>query len=140
MSSARYRWILAHDEPPLTGYDQDLWVDRLHHNEDDPEVLTMMLSTVEAWLRRRGCDHMIGQTFPDDFGPLRDCSLAAGPRRSGHDEWLAEDQVDIERVPRPGGLTIVSVPPHPMYQASAPSFVVPVFSVAGRRPMVLADV
>ena len=25
--SARYRWILAHDEPPLIGYDQDLWVD-----------------------------------------------------------------------------------------------------------------
>lgn len=28
--SARYRWILAHDEPPLLGYDQDLWVERLH--------------------------------------------------------------------------------------------------------------
>ncbi len=28
--SARYRWILAHDEPPLLGYDQDLWVRRLH--------------------------------------------------------------------------------------------------------------
>jgi GNAT superfamily N-acetyltransferase len=32
--------------------------------EDDPEVMTMMLSTAEAWLRRRGCDHMIG---PMDF-------------------------------------------------------------------------
>jgi DinB superfamily len=28
--SARYRFVLAHDEPPLIGYDQDLWVDRLH--------------------------------------------------------------------------------------------------------------
>jgi DinB family protein len=41
----RYRWIVAHDEPPLVGYDQDLWVDRLHHNEDDPDVL---LETFEA--------------------------------------------------------------------------------------------
>src|SRR2546426_7529128 len=28
--AGRYRWILAHDEPDLIGYDQDLWVDRLH--------------------------------------------------------------------------------------------------------------
>jgi hypothetical protein len=28
--SGRYRWIVAHDEPPLLGYDQDLWVQRLH--------------------------------------------------------------------------------------------------------------
>ena len=24
--SARYRWVLAHDEPELIGYDQDLWI------------------------------------------------------------------------------------------------------------------
>jgi hypothetical protein len=36
VSSTRYRWILAHDEPPLVGYDQDLWVERLHHGQDDP--------------------------------------------------------------------------------------------------------
>ena len=28
--SGRYRWVLAQDEPPLLGYDQDLWVDHLH--------------------------------------------------------------------------------------------------------------
>jgi hypothetical protein len=48
VASARYRWILAHDEPPLIGYDQDLWVERLHHGQDDPEAL---LETFEA-LRR----------------------------------------------------------------------------------------
>ena len=39
--SGRLRWILAHDEPPLVGYDQDLWVDRLHQdsNESLDEVL-----------------------------------------------------------------------------------------------------
>jgi hypothetical protein len=45
VASARYRWILAHDEPRLVGYDQDLWVERLRHNEDDPGQL---LSLFEA--------------------------------------------------------------------------------------------
>lgn len=44
VASARYRWILAQDEPPLVGYDQALWVDRQRHAEDDPEVL---LGTLE---------------------------------------------------------------------------------------------
>jgi DinB family protein len=39
VSSARYRWIVAHDEPPLIGYDQDLWVDRLHGADDSAEEL-----------------------------------------------------------------------------------------------------
>jgi hypothetical protein len=46
--AGRYRWILAHDEPPLIGYDQDLWVERLRHRDDDPDEL---LETFEA-LRR----------------------------------------------------------------------------------------
>ena len=43
--AGRYRFIIAHDEPPLAGYDQDLWVDRLHSNEEDVEPL---LSLFEA--------------------------------------------------------------------------------------------
>ena len=35
MMSARYRWIVAHDEPDLIGYDQDLWVERLHDDTED---------------------------------------------------------------------------------------------------------
>jgi hypothetical protein len=46
--SGRYRWILAHDQPELVGYDQDLWVDRLHHPVEDPAE---MLATFAA-LRR----------------------------------------------------------------------------------------
>jgi hypothetical protein len=46
--SGRYRWILAHDEPPLIGYDQDRWVDRLQHGEDDPDELVLLLETVRA--------------------------------------------------------------------------------------------
>jgi hypothetical protein len=32
--------------------------------EDDPELFAALLATAEAWLRRHGCDHMIG---PMDF-------------------------------------------------------------------------
>jgi DinB superfamily len=46
VSSARYRWILAHDEPPLAGYDQDLWVERLRHNDDDPEELLALFEAL----------------------------------------------------------------------------------------------
>ena len=31
--AGRYRWILAHDEPDILPYDQDLWVDRFHHQQ-----------------------------------------------------------------------------------------------------------
>lgn len=37
--SGRYRWILAHDEPELIGYDQDLWVNHLHQPSEEPDVL-----------------------------------------------------------------------------------------------------
>src|SRR2546423_15251141 len=37
--SGRYRWTISQDEPPLLGYDQDLWVARLRHNEARPEEL-----------------------------------------------------------------------------------------------------
>lgn len=37
--SARYRWVLAHDQPELIGYDQDLWVDNLHPDDTDPRDL-----------------------------------------------------------------------------------------------------
>lgn len=42
---ARYRFVLAHDEPPLIGYDQDRWVDRLHGDEGDVDA---MLDLFEA--------------------------------------------------------------------------------------------
>jgi hypothetical protein len=52
VASGRYRWILAHDEPELMPYDQDLWADRLRHRDDDPQLL---LATFEA-LRRANLD------------------------------------------------------------------------------------
>lgn len=55
--AARYRWIVAHDEPSIVGYDQDLWVDRLRYRSDgDPhEMLALFdalrLSNLALWER-----------------------------------------------------------------------------------------
>ena len=62
--SGRYRWIVAQDEPPLLGYDQDLWVRRLHADTDaesaeptcsrrSPTLRQTNLSSVEAQHRSR---------------------------------------------------------------------------------------
>jgi DinB superfamily len=54
--AGRYRWVLAHDEPPILPYDQDLWVQRLGHQDDDPEESLALLgalrrSNLELWAR-----------------------------------------------------------------------------------------
>jgi hypothetical protein len=59
--AGRYRWIVAHDEPPLIGYDQDRWVERLHHDADDPADLLVVFET----LRRANLDLWIRATAAD---------------------------------------------------------------------------
>jgi hypothetical protein len=46
--AGRYRWILAHEAPELQGYDQDLWVDRLHGEHDDPDALLAVFEPLRA--------------------------------------------------------------------------------------------
>jgi DinB superfamily len=46
--SARYRWTLSQDRPPLLGYDQDLWVARLRHNDGQPDELLAVFSALRA--------------------------------------------------------------------------------------------
>jgi DinB superfamily len=46
--SARYRWAISQDQPPLHGYDQDLWVDRLGHNDEDPNELLPVFAALRA--------------------------------------------------------------------------------------------
>lgn len=48
VAAARYRWILAHDEPELIGYDQDLWVDRLHSPVEDSAALLGLFEPLRA--------------------------------------------------------------------------------------------
>jgi len=56
VTSARYRWVLSEDEPPLVGFDQDSWVARLDHAADDPAALLEYLgilrrANVALWRR-----------------------------------------------------------------------------------------
>jgi hypothetical protein len=46
--TGRYRWTLAHDRPELIPYDQDLWVDNLHGDDDDPEDLLRQFEILRA--------------------------------------------------------------------------------------------
>jgi hypothetical protein len=86
ISSARYRWILAHDEPDIVGYDQDLWVDRLHHPAEDADALLAV------------------------FEPLRHANLALWSRMPVEDR----DRIGIhrERGPESYGLTFTLIAGH----------------------------
>jgi hypothetical protein len=58
VSSARYRWILAHDRPELAPYDQDLWVSRLAHEDGDRDELLALFEALRRanlalWRRTR---------------------------------------------------------------------------------------
>ena len=46
--SGRFRWTVSQDEPPLVGYDQDRWVARLRHNDDQPDELLAVFSALRA--------------------------------------------------------------------------------------------
>jgi hypothetical protein len=48
VAAARYRWILAQDEPELIGYDQDLWVDHLHSPVEDSAALLDLFEPLRA--------------------------------------------------------------------------------------------
>ena len=59
--SGRYRWTVSQDEPPLLGYDQDLWVARLRHNDAQPDELLTVFSALRAanlqlWRRSSAAD------------------------------------------------------------------------------------
>src|SRR5262245_47575319 len=57
----RVRLILAQDRPTLTGYDQDLWAERLHYGDSDP------LESLETFTTlRRGNLRLIERASPAD--------------------------------------------------------------------------
>jgi hypothetical protein len=61
VSTGRYRWILAHDEPDLIGYDQDMWVARLRHRDDDPDAVVDLFEALRRanlalWARAEPAD------------------------------------------------------------------------------------
>ena len=48
VTAGRVRWILVEDEPQVIGYDQDLWVDGLHHDRDDPQALIALFDALRS--------------------------------------------------------------------------------------------
>lgn len=58
----RMRLILAQDRPPITGYDQDLWADRLHYGDADADN---SLETMRV-LRRDNL-RLIERATPEDL-------------------------------------------------------------------------
>src|SRR6266853_1688919 len=46
--SGRFRWTVSEDEPPLVGYDQDQWVARLRHNDDQPDELLVAFAALRG--------------------------------------------------------------------------------------------
>jgi hypothetical protein len=59
--SGRYRWILAHDRPEIVAYDQDRWVDRLHHPVESIDELLdlfepMRAANLRLWARTPAAD------------------------------------------------------------------------------------
>jgi hypothetical protein len=62
VSSWRMRLILAQDRPPLTGYDQDLWADRLQYQQSDPSHAIELFAVL-----RRGNLALLRQASPSDL-------------------------------------------------------------------------
>ena len=62
VSSWRIRLILAQDRPPLTGYDQDLWADRLQYSQSDPSHAMELFAAL-----RRANLTLFRQASPSDL-------------------------------------------------------------------------
>ena len=61
ITSARYRWVLSENEPPLVGFDQDAWVARSDRAGDDPALLLEVFrflrrANVALWRRVPAAD------------------------------------------------------------------------------------
>jgi uncharacterized damage-inducible protein DinB len=58
----RLRLVLAQDRPPLTGYDQDAWADRLGYADADPHESVELFSVL-----RRTNLRLISRATPEDL-------------------------------------------------------------------------
>ena len=99
--AGRYRFVMAQDEPPLIGYDQDLWVDRLHGTNDEPSEMIELFESLRAanvslWLRTSDADRarigMHAERGPESFD-------LAFRMIAGHDRFhVAQAERALEQV------------------------------------------
>ncbi len=99
--AGRVRWMLAEDQPDIVGYDQALWVERLDHGNDDPEILlgvfeALRRADLDLWTRmpipRRGRVGIHRERGPESYDLTT--RLAAG-----HDRiHIAQAERTLERL------------------------------------------
>jgi len=79
VTSARYRWVLAENEPHLQSWNQEAWADRFDHAHDDPATLldlftSLRHSNVALWQRTPPTDRartgIHAERGPENFGLL----------------------------------------------------------------------
>lgn len=108
VTSARYRWILAENEPPLVGFDQNLWVRAFDHQHSDPVALLALFSelrraNVALWRRtppaNRARVGIHAERGPESYELL--FRMQAGHGRIHRAQ--AERALAIARRPRPVG-------------------------------------
>lgn len=58
----RMRLVLAQDRPQLTGYDQDLWAERLHYEQEDPSESLELFAVL-----RRANVRLLDRARPPDL-------------------------------------------------------------------------
>jgi hypothetical protein len=106
VTSARYRWVLSEDEPPLMGFDQDAWMAQLHRSAEDPVTLldyfgVLRRANVALWRRTpiadRGRVGIHSERGPESFELL--FRLQAGHGRLHRAQ--AERALAMVRRPRP---------------------------------------
>ena len=79
----RIRLILAQDRPPLTGYDQDLWADRLGYADADPLAALELFTVV-----RRANLRLHERATPEDLNRVG-LHVERGEESIGHLRRLA---------------------------------------------------
>ena len=79
----RIRLILAQDRPPLTGYDQDLWADRLGYADADPQAALELFTVV-----RRANLRLHERATPEDLNRVG-LHVERGEESIGHLRRLA---------------------------------------------------
>jgi len=108
VTSARYRWILAENEPPLVGFDQNRWVETFDHRRSDPVALLELFAALRRanmalWRRtppgNRGRIGIHAERGPESYELL--FRMQAGHGRIHRAQ--AERALAMVRRPRPVG-------------------------------------
>jgi hypothetical protein len=91
----RMRMVLAHDRPPITGYDQDLWAERLRYDRADLEQALQEL----AVLRRSNLGLLAGA--PLRIGSASACTPSAARKAWTHDPHVRRARPAAPATARP---------------------------------------